>query len=360
MNTLNRYLGAAVGTSCLIVLVAFIGLDIVFRIMEESDNIEKDYTFFAVIVYELLRSPARLYDIMPVVGLIGCLTGLGALANNNELIIIRSAGVSIWRMVWMAIRPTLIFMVVLMLVGEYIAPKAEQTAISYRAFARHQNSGIDIKRGQWIRDENNYIYVNLVQPDGVLFGLTLFEFNKKGYMQSITQAERATYGSREWLLEKVSKTTLHHEEGMNLPEKVSQSTSELSRWRTNLNPSVLKLAVVEPDDLGMEELYGYISYLQSQQLNSKSYEIAFWEKAYYPLVMVSLVLVGISFVFGPLREVTMGYRVFWGVMVGIVFKTLQDTLGPISIVFGFSPAIAMLLPVIVCSVLGGYFLTRVR
>ena len=77
-----------------------------------------------------------------------------------------------------------------------------------------------------------------------------------------------------------------------------------------------------------------------------------------PLTMASLVLVAASFVFGPLRTVAAGTRVFYGVITGLVFKYLQDLLAPASTVFGFSPAWAGLAPTLVCALLGLHLLRR--
>jgi len=75
-------------------------------------------------------------------------------------------------------------------------------------------------------------------------------------------------------------------------------------------------------------------------------------------VIVGLVLIGISFVFGPLRDSTMGFRIFIGVVIGVSFRIIQDRLGPFSIVFGFPPLLAVLLPVVFCVSLGLYLLRR--
>ena len=66
----------------------------------------------------------------------------------------------------------------------------------------------------------------------------------------------------------------------------------------------------------------------------------------------------ISFIFGPLRSVTLGQRVFTGVLVGFVFRIAQDLLGPSSQVFGFPPLLAVLLPAVVCAVAGLWLLRR--
>jgi lipopolysaccharide export system permease protein len=63
---------------------------------------------------------------------------------------------------------------------------------------------------------------------------------------------------------------------------------------------------------------------------------------------------GISFVFGPLRDSTMGFRIFIGVVFGISFRIFQDMLGPLSVVFQFPPLLAVLVPILFC-VLGCRF-----
>ena len=56
----------------------------------------------------------------------------------------------------------------------------------------------------------------------------------------------------------------------------------------------------------------------------------------------------------------MGYRLFTGVMLGIVFRFSQDLLGPTSIVYGFVPLLAVAAPIAVCWLLGLLLLLRTR
>jgi len=358
MKVLNRYVARSVTAATAIVLIAFIGLEFVFRVIDETKNIQGDYTFPRVLIYEALRTFSRLYEVMPQVGLIGCLTGLGALANNSELIVMRSAGVSSLRLVWISLKPALIFMLAAMLIGDQIAPKAEQLAASYRGVAMHKSEVINIDVGLWLRDGNDFVYVGVVQPKGIMLGLNVFRFDDAGSLVGILKAERATFKTDYWLLEDVSET--HFETVNGMPQKLSQNFDKAYRWKSNLHPELLSLAAVDPLDLQSLDLINYISYLQSQNLNSSEYEIALWSKLFYPLIMISLVLIGISFVFGPLRQVTMGYRIFCGVLIGIVFKTLQDAVGPMSIVYGFSPVVAMLMPATICACIGIVLIARVR
>src|SRR5690606_9999562 len=86
--------------------------------------------------------------------------------------------------------------------------------------------------------------------------------------------------------------------------------------------------------------------------------LAFWKKLLQPVTTAALVFVAISFIFGPLRSVTLGQRVFTGVLVGFSFRILQDLLGPSSLVFGFSPLIAVVAPILMLVVMGMWVIRR--
>jgi lipopolysaccharide export system permease protein len=88
-------------------------------------------------------------------------------------------------------------------------------------------------------------------------------------------------------------------------------------------------------------------------------ELAFWRKVLQPLATLALVLVAMSFIFGPLREGTMAARVFIGIIVGVVFRISQDFFGPASLIFGYDPLLAALSPIAVCW-FGGMWLLRRR
>jgi lipopolysaccharide export system permease protein len=54
----------------------------------------------------------------------------------------------------------------------------------------------------------------------------------------------------------------------------------------------------------------------------------------------------------------MGFRVFTGLIVGLLFKYMQDLLGPTSIVFGFNPVLAILVPILINGAIGVWLMRR--
>ncbi|EXF46351.1 permease [Pseudomonas sp. BAY1663] len=351
MVKLDRYIGIHVFLAILSVLGIIVGLALLFAFIDELGDVEGSYGLFDALQYVLLTSPRRLYEMLPMAALIGCLIGLGTLASSSELTIMRAAGVSLGRIVLAVMKPMLILLVAGILIGEYVAPWTEDIAQAKRSLAQGAGEAQSSKRGLWHRQENEFVHVNAVQPGGVLVGVTRYRFDDERRLLSASFARRASYQGDHWQLQTLSTTHFRgdHTEVVRAPEE---------RWDVQLTPQLLGTVVMEPEALSITGLWRYIHYLGEQGLNNGRYWLAFWTKVLQPAVTVALVLLAISFIFGPLRSVTLGQRIFTGVVVGFVFRIIQDLLGPASQVFGFSPLLAVVLPAGVCALIGVWLLRR--
>lgn len=350
MHKITRYVSRTVFMAIIATLLVISSLDFVFGLISQLKNVSDTYTITEAVIYMALLMPGHVYDFIPYSCLIGVLAGLGLLASTSELVIIRSAGVSVTRIVWMALRPAMLFIVVALLMGEFVAPYAERMAEARKDFLRH-NLVKPLPEKVWSRESGNFMYVEAVKPNGILQGITRYQFDEQHQLVSASYTETANYDEGKWtehniLVSQVDEKGLIH------------SHIESRDWETNMTPQLFNILASEPDELSMRDLRYYVDYLEQQQLTASSYSIAFWQKCLQPLAIASLVLIAISFIFGPLRSVTMSQRIFSGVVIGVVFLLLQKLLGPSSLVFGFSPLIAVLIPIMLCVLIGFMLLRR--
>lgn len=353
MQKLNRYISTHIAASISLVLLVLLGLDAIGAMIDEMTNLQHQYDFSAALRFVFYSIPGSIFGLLPFATLVGCLAGLGSLANNSELVVMRSAGVSTGRVVWMVMRPAIMIMVVGMMITEYIAPYSESIAQSERAIALRKSDNVVSHHGLWHREGNQFMHFSVVQPNGILYGVTIYSFDKKRRLLNTLYAERAIYQRDHWLLEDVHES--YPQQG-----GIENKTLSSKPWTTDMSPKLLNLLVLDPEHLSILGLSDYSGYLEDQGLNNRPYRLAFWKKVLQPLSTVTLVLIAISFVFGPLREVTMGFRIFVGVLVGIVFKTAQDMLAPASMVYGFQPAYASLIPILICLMVGVWLLHKAR
>lgn len=346
MRKLDSYIARTVLMATMVVMVVIVGLDAIFTLVDELDNLKGNYQLSDALLFSGLRLPRRIYEYMPMACLIGCLAGLGSMAANSELTVMRAAGVSINRIVLAVLKPMAILMVVSLLLGEYVVPSLERIAQAQKALAQGASEALSNKgKGFWHREGDTFMRFNAVEPGGVLHGITRYEFNEDDELKQVVYAQRALYQRDYWQLENIVTTIIDD-------DLVRQEAKSSGRWDTELTPEKLSVVTVSPRDMSITGLYYYSQYLDQQELNSDQYMLSFWRKVTQPLSTFALVILGISFIFGPLRSVTPGSRIFSGIIVGMIYKYTEELLAPASIVLGFEPIMASIIPIGGCLILG--------
>ena len=345
MHLLDLYIARHIWAAVAIVLLIILGLDLLTVLGSELDALNKGASFKQVLSYIALTVPRRVYEFMPLTVLVGCLVGLGALANNSELTVMRAAGISLRRIVWSVMQAVSVFVVVAAIVGEFVAPVSQQMA----EIEQSQYKGVASTKGFWLREGNDYVFVRSVRSDGVLQGVSRYRFTDHDWQQTLV-AEKGVYEDQQWTLQRLQKVSVEN-------QNIIQQGQETMPWSVSLKPHLLSILSMDPQHLAIDDLVQYSQYLDQSGLDAASYDLAFWKKILQPLATFALVFVAISFVFGSTRSVTLGQRVLVGVMVGLAFNYAQEVLGPASSVFGFTPLFAYLLPILVC-VAGGAWLLR--
>lgn len=353
MRKLKRYVAQQVWFAVLGVLLVIVSLDAVADLVDQLSQLKGEYSFVEALLYVGLYIPSSVYDFLPLASLVGCLIGLGMLANTSELVVMRAAGVSIRQLVWAVMRPVLVFIFAGALLGEYIAPYTDQYADSRRDLLQGHEKALQSERGLWFREGDDYMHFNAVLPNGKLYGITRYRFNPAGELIQASFIRSAIYQGNYWV-EQEGEITHFGQGSIRREEFLTRD------WFTEVSPELLNVLVLEPDELPMTRLHAYANYQDKQNIDSSEYRLAFWQKALQPLATLSLVMIAISFIFGPLRQSTTGFRVFIGVIVGLIFQTSQQLLGPISIIMGFSPMFAVLTPVAFCFLVGWGLIRRSR
>ncbi|WP_288462051.1 LptF/LptG family permease, partial [uncultured Pseudomonas sp.] len=198
MNKLDWYIGRTVFVSILAVLGVIVGLALLFAFIDQLGDFDDNYGVAEALKFVLLTTPRRAYEMLPMAALIGCLIGLGTLASSSELIVMRAAGVSLGRIVWAVMKPMFVLLIAGILIGEYVAPWSENLAQSGRALAQSAGKAQSSRHGLWHRQGHEYTHVNAVQPNGLLLGVTRYEFDDNRHLLQSSFAQRGIYRGDHW------------------------------------------------------------------------------------------------------------------------------------------------------------------
>lgn len=349
-DRLDRYIARNVLAAIIVVQVVLLGLDITIAYIDDLGDVQAGYSAFDALLYLLMRTPWRFYQYAPVAVLIGALIGLGSMASSNELTVMRASGRSLARIVWGVMKPVLLVVVVVLLISEYVTPRTEQYAEAWRLEKLQGEGAMLTSRSGWQFEGDSVYRFGAIRADNVVLDLTRYRFEERRLVEA-SYAQRAIWEGDAWRLIDVNITRI-------FDDYTESEQIESMGWETSLTPTQLERLLRDIQSQAPSELWYYARFLEEQGLQNDQALLYFWQKVLLPLTMGSLVLIAASFVFGPLRTVAAGTRVFYGVVTGLSFKYIQDLLAPASTIFGFSPVWAVLVPTLLCAGVGIYFLRR--
>ena len=339
-------------SSMLVMLVCFYALTTLFAMVEELGREQQAYGTGEALRFVLYTSPRRIYELAPYVIFLGALIGLGTLAGNSEITVLRAAGTSLWRIFFALAIPVLGASLAGAALGEYVAPRLDAAGEAVRSRALQDSTTIRLE-GYWHREGSIYTRVDALGADGELIGVDQFDLQGKD-LRAASRAESAVFDDAAglWRLMNVRSTRIG-EDGTTV------DAEDESPWMSDVDPRLLSAgALVDPRKLSISDIALQIRRMDRERLSADTYRIAFWSKLLQPLATLGLTLLAVGLVVGPLREVGMGARLSVGVAAGLLFKYLQDLLAPASVVFDIPPWLAVLASIAVCWVVGWVLIRR--
>jgi lipopolysaccharide export system permease protein len=338
MNILDRYIAAAVATGTLIALLIVVGLDMFFNVIAQIDNIGREnYTLMTLVQFVALITPQSMYELFPMAALLGSLMGMGGLSANSELVAMRASGLSIWRIIRSVLQVGVLMLVVAVFVGEVVAPVAERHGQQLRAAAMNRAISFLSSRGLWVRDEDRFINARRVLSDDTLADLTVYEFDDEARLKVVTQAVEAQYRDGQWILHDVSQTEF-------TDDRVLVRHDEQMARVSTLTPDLLGIVALKPENMSIRDISQFMSYLEENGLDTRQYRYAFWGRFVTPAAALVMLFISVPFVFGSLRSVSAGQRVFIGMLVGFGFYLLSQIVSQMGQVFGLNPLLMMMVP----------------
>jgi lipopolysaccharide export system permease protein len=332
------------------VLLALAGL---FEFIGQLDNVEGDYGIPQALLFSVLRLPQLSFEMLPIAALIGSLLGLGSLANSSEIVVMRTAGISIRRLAGMVSIAGMVLMMVAALIGEFIGPPLDY-------FARHmKNEALfeqeeDFGSAAWVKDGPVILHLERVNTEFEFGGIYLYRFNDDHSLFSVGRAENAGIDdSDQWVLENF-RATRFEKDGV----RVVQSSLAVESF--DINSELLGVTLVKPISLSARGLLSYIRYLQKNGLTAERYQTELWSRIAKTAAVIVMPVLALAFVFGSLRSAGHGTRLLLGVLIGLGWFLASEMLANSGQVFHLNPAMVTWLPSLALVVITVFALNRVR
>ncbi|AZG37238.1 MULTISPECIES: LPS export ABC transporter permease LptG [Shewanella] len=352
MKILDLYIARMIVSTSGLCLLILTGLSGIIKWVDQLRLVGRGaYTMLDAGIYVLFLVPRDIEMFFPMAVLLGALIGMGMLASNSELVVMQVSGMSRLQITQSAMKTAVPLMIMVMALGEWGAPIAEKSAKELQATKISGGSLIKSHRGIWAKDGDLFVNIGEVKDVNTLIDIRLYEFNDQQELTGVTHAKTAEFIGDAWQLSAVDNTTVKE-------DRVIRDHLDTDVWQSSLTPDKLSVVSVKPEALSISGLIDYLDYLKINQQDPSRYELALWRKIMQPVTVAVMMLVALSFVFGPLRTVTMGARVLLGVVAGFSFYISNEIFGPMSIVYELPAVVGAIAPSMLFTGLALYYIRK--
>ncbi|SNV69925.1 lipopolysaccharide export system permease LptG [Pasteurella multocida] len=354
MNTLDRYLGKSILGAIFATLIMLVGLSGIIKFVEQFRLVGKGtYDIWQAIAYTVLTMPKDVETFFPMAALLGSLIALGNLASRSELIVMQASGFSRLKIGLAVMKTAIPLVIITMAIGEWGIPQTEQFARDMRSKAMTGGSLLSVRDGFWAKEGSDFIYVKRITDDLELNDIYIYSFGENRQLKQVKHADSAVYEEGKWVLHQLNESEI-------TPDEIKTVNRLNSEWKTSLTPDNLGIASLRPTSLSISGLSNYIAFLKDTGQESKKFELTYWRKLFQPISVGVMMMLALSFIFGPLRSVTAGARIVTGIFFGFLFYVVNEIFGPLSLVYNVAPLAGALMPSVMFLLITWWLLSRKR
>ncbi|MCK5097923.1 MAG: LPS export ABC transporter permease LptG [Desulfobacteraceae bacterium] len=315
MSVLHRYYLKEFIKFFLIIQIIIMFLIISVDYLAKLDHfLDSKATVFQTFEYVLLRAPIMLVGLVPSIIILSVIVVFGLMNRNNELIAIKSGGISVYYLVRPVFVSGIVLVLLIFFLGETIVPltKAKSNVIEQEVIEGKK----EIHRARkdiWLKQDNVIVHINYYNPqDKTIAGIILTELDKTFNITKRIDATKGSYQNGKWLFSKVVEQTY------NIKEKdYTVKSYENKEYVIDLMPEDLKKIVKKSNEMNMAELSEYINKVEKEGYDATTYRVDLYGKTAFPFVCLIMAMIGAALGMRPIVRENMPMGVAAG--IGISF-----------------------------------------
>lgn len=330
MKRLNKYLISNVLKILAITELAGLMMFMTIEFFQHMDVFTASSRNFVLGIYYLvLRIPYYLNQILPLSFLISMLIFLILMVRNNEMITIRTSGISTVSLM----KPLIVLSIVLtafsFVLAELFVPVTLSTAeYVYRVKIKKEEPYVFFKNDRiWFKRDNKICNIDFydIKKD-MIRGLTLLELSKDFSIEKRIDAKEGVWSNGSWLFTDVVERTFDND-GIKMKKTYTQMKDIIKE-----NPSIFKVIEKNPEEMGYKELEGHIKKLKQDGHNIRRYLVDLYNKISSPFVNLIMVFAAFSVGLRYSKTKHISKGIFYGISLGIFLLVFHL----VSLSFGYS------------------------
>jgi len=296
VRILDHYVTTSYARVLGLAAVALIGIFYISTFLDLSDKVFKgDATWAQLGEYLVFVTPQYFYFVIPLAVLVAALVTIGVLTKNNELIVMKACGISLYRIALPIVVCAVAAGLTLFGLEESILGPSNRRAERLNNAIRGKIASTAAINRQWVLGSRGEIYhYNFIDPQTRrLLGLSVYEFPDG--MERLT---RRTYADRA-SVDSQAPTLWHLEHGWTRAFSSTGKAGEFSAFeQTDRTLDALSTFATEAPDaryMGYRQLRDYTERLRASGFDVLDQDVALAGKLAFPFVTIILTLMAVPF-----------------------------------------------------------------
>ncbi len=321
MSILDRYLIKEILKHFGIVLSAAVIIYLAVDFFENVDKfMEAGLPISRILQFFQLKLPLIIVQITPVGILLAVLITFGLMNKNNEIIALKSGGMSVYHF----LRPILVlgvfFSVAFFILSEVVVPITVSKANEIWRFEVRKYAVTTERKNIWIKGHRSISYISYYNPqDKTISGITHNRFDEQFRLTRRIDAARGKYQKGQWIFYDVMEQRLDIQTGSYEVNFLDQQAEDL-----DFSPEDLKNVAKKSEEMNSKELYRYIQDVESEGYDATPYRVDLHSKFALPMSCLIVCLIATSITLRKTTREGLSMSITYGMVVVFLYWIAQS------------------------------------
>ncbi|MBI5325921.1 MAG: LptF/LptG family permease [Ignavibacteriae bacterium] len=295
MTLLDKYILKQITITLLFSLIALCIIFVIVNLLESLDEfLDQDATFFTIFKYYIYFLPEILKLLTPVAMLISTLFSIGRLSSNNEVIAMKSGGISLYRIMM----PVAFFSVILSFAQLYfngwVVPAANEKKIDIERKYLNKAAGGGQIFNLYFRDnpERNIVmqYYDADMKTGNKIAVEEYTSQSEPRLTKRIEADKIRWDSSKSVWKIINGIERNYSGGA-----VDTKRFDTINYSINLTHNQIIELKRSTDEMNYDELWNYITILKRGGKDVRKQVIEYYGNYAFPFANLIVILFGVPF-----------------------------------------------------------------
>ena len=322
MTILDRYVVKEILKCFVIVLIVVLGLYIIVEFFNKADNFtEAGLSVSRLIRYLQLKLPQIMVQIAPIGILLAVLVAFGLMNKHNEILALKSGGVSVFFLMRAALAIAVLLGIILFFLSEVVVPITISKANKIW-FSEVKKKPVLATRQKniWIKGNRAIYYIKYFNPQNQsVSGVTLNYFDKAFKLSKRIDASSGVYQKGKWIFSDIMEQVLDKESEAYVVNIYPQQTIEL-----DVLPEDLKRVFTKSEEMNVAELFSYIREVESEGYDATTFRVDLHARFALPVLSIIVCIIGTGIAVKRKGREGLSVSVAYGAVVVFLYWVLHS------------------------------------